>query len=398
MAVFEYTAMGSSGDLLSGSVIADTPRQARDVLRDRGWVVTGVELHPGARRRSLFSGRRYEQETTSFIRELATLLAAGIPLLKSLQTLSKQRRKAMRAVVQHLADRVASGRSLADAMEERGDFFDDTCVSVVRVGENTGSLDISLKRLAMLTERSARLRGRVANALAYPAVVLVIGLAVAVFLMTYVVPNLLNTLSQAGKELPAVTRVVKAASDLLVGWWWAILAAGLGLVAIVRSALASEKGREAADRLVLRLPVLGDLVRKENTSRVAVVLGALLKSGVPFVEAVRITRKTVSNRVFRRALGDYESAVAAGGDISGTLEASGVFSPMVVQMLAVGQESGELEEMLDHLAETNDQDVQATTHRLVTLLEPFLIVLLAVLVGFIVFATILPILEASNVL
>ena len=162
--------------------------------------------------------------------------------------------------------------------------------------------------------------------------------------------------------------------------------------------LKTDKGRLAADRLTLRLPVLGDLVRKENTSRMAVVLGALLRSGLQFVEALRITRQTVRNRVFQAALVDYESAVTAGRDVAGPLEASGVFSPMVVQMLAVGQQAGQLEEMLQQLADAYDRQVDTATQRLTALLEPLLIVLLAVIVGFIAFATILPILEASNVL
>jgi type II secretory pathway component PulF len=238
----------------------------------------------------------------------------------------------------------------------------------------------------------------VGSALLYPAVVLCIGIGVALFLMTYVVPNLLETLQQADRELPAITRVVKGCSDFLIGWWWLLLVAVAGLVLAVKAALRTEAGRMLADRAVLKLPLIGELVRKETTARLAVVLSALLASGLQFVEAVRITRRTLRNRVFRRAMDEYESAVAAGSDIAGPLERSGVFSPVTVQMLAVGQQSGRLEEMLRQLAAGYEQQVAVATQRLTAALEPLLIVILAVLVGFIAFATVLPILEATHVL
>jgi len=179
---------------------------------------------------------------------------------------------------------------------------------------------------------------------------------------------------------------------------WTLL---LGLAvagAALRWIVSTDRGRLVLDRLTLRLPVVGDLVRKENTSRMAVVLAALLRSGLPFVEAVRITRGTLRNRIFRNAMTDYEIAVTAGRDVAVPLAASGVFSPMVVQMLAVGQEAGQLEDMLQQLADAYDVQVATATQRLTAVLEPLLIVLLAVMVGAIALATILPILEASNVL
>ncbi|MCY2929866.1 MAG: type II secretion system F family protein [Planctomycetota bacterium] len=252
--------------------------------------------------------------------------------------------------------------------------------------------------MAEFQEKTQRLQSRVVTALIYPAVVCLVGLIVSVFLMTYVVPNLLSTLSQAGKPLPAVTRVVKGASDLLLYWWPALLGGGAAAVLGARLVLKTPGGRKRADALLLRLPLVGPLVRKEVTSRIAVILAALLRGGLPFVEAVRITRGTIGNRAFRQAMQDYEAAVTAGRDVAGPLEDSGVFSPMVVQMLAVAQKAGELEPMLDQLARSYDVEVATATQRLTAVLEPLLIVLLAAVVGFIAFATVLPILELSNVL
>jgi type II secretory pathway component PulF len=400
MAVYTYNAVDLDTSPVAGTIIADTARQARDALREQGLTLTRLAPVAQPARRLWHRGRghRSQDEVLALVRELATLLQAGIPLLSALQTLSRQHRRRFKAVVQQLADQVAAGTSLADAMDRQGAYFDELCVSIVRVGESTGALETALKRLAEFKEKASRLHSRVTTALIYPAVVCVIGVAVSIFLMTYVVPNLLDTLTQAGKELPWITRIVKGASDLLLGWWWALLLAAGGVAAAVRWVLSTRRGRTAADRLILRLPVIGDLVNKENTSRMAVVLSALLRSGLPFVEAVRITRQTLRSSIFRRAMDEYATAVSAGRDVAVALEASGVFSPMVVQMLAVGQEAGQLEDMLQQLADAYDLQVATATQRLAAVLEPLLIVLLAVLVGSIAFATILPILEATNVL
>ena len=400
MPVFSYKAINASAAAVAGTVTADSVRQARDQLRERGLSVAEVAEVRAGKASSFLErrqARRGREEVQAFVSELATLLGSGIPLLSALDTLARQHHGSIRVVIQGLREQVAASRSLADAMAERPAWFDDLAASIVRVGENTGTLETAVSRLAQFQEKSNRLRGRVLTALIYPAVVATIGLAVAIFLMTYVVPQLLSTLTEAGRELPLATRIVKAASDGLLRWWWAILAAVAALAALARAVLRSPRGRLAADRLILKLPVIGDLVRKENTFQMAAVMAGLLRSGLVFDEAIRITRRTIRNQVFRRVMDDYEAAVVAGRDIAGPLEASGVFSPMVIHMLAVGQQSGQLEEMLERLSAAYDQQVTTATQRLTALLEPLLIVLLAVLVGFIAFATVLPILEMSHV-
>ncbi|HOF18819.1 MAG TPA: type II secretion system F family protein, partial [Phycisphaerae bacterium] len=255
MPVFEYKAFDLDSSAVAGTVAADTPRQARDLLRERGLTVTGIQPSRSRQAGALWrnrSGKRGQTEVTAFVRELATLLKAGIPLLSALQTLESQHSRSFRPALQDLADQVAAGSGLAEAMGRHPDRFDELCVSIVSVGENTGGLETALKRLAEFKEKAHRLRSRVTTALLYPAVVCLVGLAVTAFLMTYVVPNLLGTLTEAGKDLPAVTRVVKAASDLLVGWWWAILLVAVALAALVRALVATEKGKFLADRLILK--------------------------------------------------------------------------------------------------------------------------------------------------
>lgn len=398
MAVFEYSATDATLRPQAGTVVADTPGQARWQLRSRGLVVTGVR--PARLRVGLLNRRRSLRsvQLTAAIRELATLIKAGIPLLEALGTLIEQHTGSLRTALQKLATAVAAGSSLADAMEQMDGAFDRLSISIVRVGENSGQLEDALSQLASFQAKSHRLTSRLTTALAYPAMVSLVGLAVTVFLMTYVVPNLLATLQQGGKPLPALTSAVKAASDLLVGYWWLILIALVAAAAGIRAALSTQRGRWHFDRLMLRTPLLGDLVRKENTSRMAVVMAALLRADVAFVEAVEITRSTLRNRPMRAALSDYAAAVSAGQDIAGPLRASGIFPPMVVQMLCVGQQAGNLEEMLEQLAAAYEQEVDVATQRLSAVLEPLLIVILAVVVGAIALATLLPILELGNVL
>jgi len=401
MAVFAYKVVDFDQAAGGGTIIADSPRQARDTLRERGLTVVDLRMMDEGRELTFTErrqGRKARGEVVAFIRELATLLAAGIPLLESLGTLVRQHRGRFKAVLQQVHDQISAGSSLAEAMGQRPAYFDELTTSIVRVGENTGTLETTLAKLAGFKEKALRLQGRVTTALIYPGIVCMIGLAVMIFLMTYVIPNIIGTLQESGRPLPALTQFVKGVSDLLLGWWWAIIIAIAGLVFLGRALVAVPRVRTFLHRFVLRLPVIGDLVGKENTSRMAVVMAALLRSGMHFDEAIRITRQTLRNETFRQALTDYEQAVIAGRDIAQPLEASGVFSPLVVQMLAVGQQSGELENLLEQLAEAYDHEVASATQRLTAALEPILIVALALAVGLVALATLLPILEASNVL
>ena len=401
MPVYSYKAVDVDASVVAGEVSADTPRQARDALRSRGLTIAQIQ----ARRESAGVGfwqrraaKRHDARTVEFIRNLSTLLGAGIPLLEALDTLAKRQQGTFGAMVLGLRERIASGSGLAEAMERHSAFFDGLCVAIARVGENTGTLDVALARLADFKEHTRRLRSRVGTAFLYPAIVGIVGVAVMIFLMTFVVPKLLSTLAESGRELPAVTRVVKGASDFLLGYGW-VVATGVAVLAVaVKLLVRTPVGLRTWHRLLLQVPLVGELVRKETIARLAVVLAALLRSGVVFLRALEVARGTVRNAVFRDALVRCEQAVGAGQDIAVPLEQTGVFPPMVIKMLAVGQQAGELEQMLDQLAAAYEHQVDTATQRLTAVLEPALIIALALMVGFIAFATILPILEASNVL
>ena len=401
MALFDYRAMDDSGAAVAGTIVAETPRQARDQLRRQGLSIEHVTAVGNQRMPWLAVlpwRRRSSVAVVTVIRELSTLLAVGVTLADALQTLADQHTGPTHASLLLLRDRVAAGESLAEAMRQQADVFDPLSISMVEVGQNVGTLDEVLERLAQFKERSRRLRSRISTALLYPLIVLGTGVGVAIFLMTFVVPRLLMTLTEAGVTLPLATRVVKGASDLLLGYWSLLIVIAGVLVLATGAALRSERGRIAWHRLQLRLPLIGPMVRKQEIMRIAVVMSTLLHSGVVFLTALRIAQATTRNVIMRQALERCEHAVHAGTDIAAALQATGAFPPMVIQIFSVGQHSGRLEQMLERLAEDYDQQLQTASQRLTSVLEPILILILAVLVGLIAFATMMPILEAGNVL
>lgn len=403
MAVYAYTATaaGSGASLVRGTIHADSPRQARDQLRAQGLSIREVNEQtatPRQRRLGRYLVRRQAGQVTGLLQEMATLLAAGIPLLEALDTITRQHAGRFKQAIMLLRDHVAAGGSLAEAMSQQPMLFDDLCVNIAEVGENAGTLDAVLARLVDFRRRSATLKNRVVSALMYPLIVLSVGVVVSLFLMTYVVPNLLEVLLESGKPLPFATVVVKAISEALLHWWWAIAIGVLAMVGGLSTFLRTDFGRMQWHRLQLRIPLFGDLVRKQSIARMAMVMATLLDSGLVFVKAVQIAQRTVNNRVLREALVACEQAVYAGRDIAAALEKTQAFPPLVIQVFAVGQASGRLEEMLANLAADYDTQVDITAGRLTSLLEPIMMILLAIAVGFIAFATILPILEAGDVL
>lgn len=402
MAVYQYVAAadGEAG-AIRGLITADSPRQARDQLRGRGLVIRDVVEQAPAKGNSplaRYLTARQAGKVTGFLQELATLLGAGVPLLEALGTISRQHAGRFQQAILLLRDHVAAGGGLAEAMGQQPLLFDALCRNIVEVGENAGTLDVAMERLVAYRRRVSVMTNRVGSALIYPAIVLSVALLLSVFMMTFVMPQIIGVLEQSGNALPLATVIVKQVSDVLIGWWWLLMLIAAAACAAVTAVLRSDRGGLAWHRMQLRLPVLGDLIRKQAIGRLSMVLATLLKSDLPFVRAVRIARRTVGNRVLQEALEACEQAVFAGRDISQALERTQAFPPLVVQVFAVGQASGRLETMLEDLARDYDTQVEIASNRLTALLEPLMMILLAITVGFIAFATILPILEAGDVL
>lgn len=396
MPMFEYIAEQSDGVTQRGTMTAETGRHVRDLLRSRGLHVRQITGHEVTARRDhsavvplpFFRLPWLQRRTTvaQAIRELSTLLSAGISLVDAVDTLLKQHRGRMNLSLQKLREQLVQGRSMTDAMQQQPDIFDPLCLSMVHVGENSGNLEHVLSILADFSERSLRLQNRLLNAMLYPMIVMVASLGVTVFLMTAVVPQLLDSLVQTGKTLPWPTMVLKTTSDVMLQYGWIFALIGSGIVIGLLLAVRTVRGRWARDRFLLRLPVFGTLALRQAISRISFVISTLLKSGVVLVRAMEIAAGTCHNVVIQQALNDVRNSISTGRDAGQALESTSVFPPLVVQIFAVGQQSGELDRMLERLAEDYDRQVETVANRLTTLLEPVIILMLTTAVGFIMLA------------
>lgn len=400
MAVFQYKALDAQRQSIRGTVAADTPRQARDSLRAQGLQVlsVGETSKPSARRwQSQVRRKRFASRWADCVHELSMLLGAGIPLLEALDTVLEQHDR-RDAVLLNVRDQVAAGSSLGEALRQREDLFDPLSIHLVEVGENAGNLEVMLKQLSSFQRRFRQLKDRVLTALMYPMFLVVFTTAATIFLMTYVMPALLENLQETTQQLPWPTRVVKGISDALIGnaWWLAIVVPLL--VIIFGILLQTTVGRRLWHRTLLKLPLIGSMALKQSISRIALVIATLTRSGVVLTKALDLAARSSDNVLLQEAMEDCSQAVGAGLDVAPALEQAGIFPPLAVRIFSVGQETGRLEEMLEQLAADYDSQVTSLSARLTSLLEPILIIVLAVVVGFVLLATILPILEAGNVL
>ena len=400
MPVYTYVVTNNNNQAEKGTIASDSPRQARQMLRDRGLTVVELALQKSAKSWSglLPFGKKQEAHTAAFVSELSTLLAVGVPLLEALDTLIAQQNSRFKNCLLHLRDQVQSGVSLADAMKQHPEVFDRLCVSMTGVGEKTGALDETLRQLATFKQRSLLFKDRILSALMYPLIILSVSVGVSIFLMTVVIPMLLTNLVEAGQTLPWPTKILKAASDFLLayGWLVAILLAVLSIVFFL--ALRTRNGKRAWDKLFLKIPLLGNLSRKQEIAKLSLMISALLKSGIEFVKAVEIAQGTTKNVLLDEALEDCKQLVSRGKDIGHAVGQHEYFPPLVAQIFTIGQKSGRLDEMLERLAEDYDHQVESATTRLTATIEPVLIVTLSIFVGFILFATVLPIMESANAL
>jgi general secretion pathway protein F len=398
MAVYLYRGTDAMSATVQGSVIADSPRQARDQLRSQGIAVQTMQsnrdLHP--RLGSWFAFYRARVQWTQACHELSMLLRAGIPLTESLDTLAEQHRGGLRSALSRVRDRVASGASFAAAMSELPQVFDTTTVRLVEVGESAGTLETVLEQLSDYKSRMSKLGDKVFTAMLYPAFLFCFGSGAMIFLMTWVLPPLLENLKETVPVLPWPTRIAKAMSDTVVqyGVWIAVAAAVL--LVLVVMAIRSEAGSRRIDRWVLKLPGFGPMIVKQNVSRIAMIIGSLTRSGLTLPAAVELAVASTQNSALRAALQDAHREMASGKEIADSLERSGVFPPLVVRVFSVGRDTGKLEDMLTRLSDDYNQQLDVASARLTALVEPILILTMACFVGFLLLATILPILQAGN--
>jgi type IV pilus assembly protein PilC len=396
MPVFNYTARTTTGELQSGSI--DLPSQ-NDViahLRKNRMIVVKVQQAPKQLKLSFGAGISM-RDIVIFTRQFATMINSGLPLVQALDILGEQtENKALKDVTHAVVYDVESGQTLADALRKHPKAFSDLYVNMVAAGEAGGILDTILLRLATFMEKNDALVRRVKGAMIYPAVIFsVMGIAIVVLLI-FVIPVFATMFASMGGQLPLPTRIVMGMSTFLKHYWWA-LGGGIALLIFgTKRYYATPGGRLNLDKLMLAMPVLGDVLRKSAVSRFTRTLGTLIASGVSILDGLEITAKTAGNRVIHDAVMESRNSIAGGETIAAPLQKSKVFPPMVISMIAVGEQTGGLDEMLTKIADFYDEEVDAAVGNLLAAMEPLMIVLLGGVVGGMIIAMYLPIFSIIN--
>ena len=393
MAEFVWRARTLAGDVLAGELDADSEASVVGQLRRNRLVVLSVKPKPKDIKFS-FGERVGIKDLVIFTRQFSTMINAGLPLVQSLDILGQQtEKKGFAARIKQVLADVEAGNTLADSLRRHPKVFTDLYVNMVAAGEAGGILDVILLRLAEYLEKAEKLRRKVKGAMVYPGTVLgFASLAIAVLLI-FVIPTFAGFFTGAGVALPLPTRIVIAASEFLLGWWWAV-GAGIGiLIYLVRQWKRTESGARTFDRILLKVPILGTVVRKSAIARFARTLGTLTASGVPILEGLEITARTSGNKVVEEAVLESRVSIAGGDTISEPLRKSEVFPPMVVQMINVGEQTGGLDEMLNKVADFYDSEVDSAVDAMTSIIEPIMIVFLGVVVGGMVVAMYLPIFD-----
>ena len=403
MPIFEYKAYDTSGGNRTGIVDADSPRDARGKLRADGIHVIEISSIEEKKKQSkkasggFFAPRVNQNELVVVTRQLATLLKAGITIVEALKALIDQvDSRDMEKVLRDVREKVTQGDTLGEAMAYHPRFFNNLYVSMVKAGEASGRLDTILHRLSEYTTRQNRLKNKIAAALTYPIVMIFVGLIVVCILMIVVVPQLTSIFSKVGKALPGITQVLIGISDFFVGYWWTLIIVAVLAYMFFKAMRSTEEGRLRFDRGLMRVPVVGDLFRKTAIARFATTTATLLRSGIPVLEALKIVKAVVQNALIAKTIGDVHDAILEGSDIATPLQKSGAFPPMVGYMIATGEQSGQLDELLESVAESYDEEIDMATQRLTSVLEPVIIIGLAGVVLFVVAAIVIPLMQMGS--
>ena len=396
MATFTYTARTPSGDIQSGEVDVSNREEAVGYLRRNRMVPVRVE-EKKAQGGIAFGTGIATRDIVIFTRQFATMINSGLPLVQSLDILAKQsENKALRKVIQDILYDVESGQTLADAMGEHPKVFTDLYKNMVAAGEAGGILDTILLRLAVFLEKADALKRKVKGAMIYPAVIFTVAAVAVTVLLLFVIPTFQAMFESAGVPLPAPTLFVIMLSKLLQNYWYAIFGGIIAIVILIRQYYKTPGGQLALDRVMLNIPILGPLQRKTSIARFTRTLGTLVSSGVSILDGLEITARTAGNRVIHDAIMESRTSIAGGETISEPLKKSGVFPPMVVQMINVGEQTGGLDEMLTKIADFYDEEVDAAVAALLAAMEPLMIVFLGVVVGGMIIAMYLPIFDMIN--
>ncbi len=397
MPVFQYTARTLKGELVNDKIDLPSRDDVIAHLRKNRMVVVQVRQAPTELRLPKLGAGIKTRDVVVFTRQFATMINAGLPLVQALDILAQQtENKRLAETTRQVVYDVESGHTLADALRKHPKAYSDLYVNMVAAGEAGGILDTILVRLAQFLEKNDAIVRKVKGAMIYPAVIISVAVIAISVLLIFVIPTFQNMFASVNLDLPLPTRVVIGMSNVLKHYWWAIIAVMVGSVFMINRYYKTAPGRLQIDALLLRLPVLGDVIRKAAVSRFTRTLSTLISSGVSILDGLEITARTAGNMVIHNAVMESRASIAGGETIAAPLQKSAVFPPMVISMIAVGEQTGGLDEMLSKIADFYDDEVDAAVSALLSLMEPIMIVVLGVIVGGMVVAMYLPIFDMVN--
>jgi type IV pilus assembly protein PilC len=397
MPTFTYTARDARGDLKTATIDAQNRDDVVAQLRRMRMVVVKIEDAKNAPKKKIGGGGIKMRDIVIFTRQFSTMINSGLPLVQALDILAKQsENKNLSVVTRQVVFDVESGNTVADALKKHPKAFSDLYVNMVAAGEAGGILDTILMRLAVFMEKNDQLVRKVKGAMIYPAVISTVAAGAIIILLIFVIPTFQKMFGSAGIELPLPTRIVIGMSQFLQSYWWLLGAMGVAAYYGFKKYNSTPNGRLVVDKLMLKVPILGDVIRKSAVSRFTRTLGTLISSGVSILDGLEITAKTSGNRVIQDAIMASRASIAGGDTISAPLAKSKVFPPMVISMIAVGEQTGGLDEMLSKIADFYDEEVDAAVSGLLAMMEPLMIVFLGGVVGGMIVAMYLPIFNMIN--
>jgi type IV pilus assembly protein PilC len=401
MANYTYKARNREGELVTGTLETEDEASVAANLDKLGYSVIEIASPAVA-----FSPRAYldrfqglkKQEVIIFTRQLATLIRSGMPLLPALGTIVEQTvNRKFKVILEDVRQAVQGGASFSEALAKHPTVFSELFVSMVRVGETGGVMDDVLDRLAELSTQEMEITSRITSAMTYPVVLVVLSFLIVNFILVGVLPKFVMVFKASEATLPLPTQIVLAMSFVLRKFWFPIFAIFVGGVLYLRRYVSTETGQLAYHRWLLRVPIFGDLYMKIQISRFTRTLSTLTSSGIPLLQALTVVEKTITNRVIQRAIQDVRTAITAGSSLVEPFKKSGLFSPMVIQMVSIGEKSGKIDQMLNEISRFYDPEIEYTIKNLTSLLEPFMLLAMGLMVAFIALSVLLPIFNLIKV-
>lgn len=402
METFSYTAVGADGKEKKGSIVAETREDAARSLKDQGLLPMSIGKQSALDKDINFSfGKKgvKVRDLSVFCRQFSSIIKAGVNVINALSMMSEQtENKKLKAAIKNVQSNVEKGETLSSAMRSEGDIFPSLLVSMVAAGEASGSLETAIERMAIQFEKDAKISGMVKKAMIYPIILIVVMIGVVIAMMMFVIPNFMDMFEGLDAEMPFMTVMVINMSNFILDKWWLLILIVVGIVLAYKSYYKTDAGRHMIDRIKIKIPVFGVLAVKTACARFSRIMSTLLSAGMPMISAIEIAAGTMDNVLFRDALQKVRSGVALGMGFSQQIGVTRLFPAMLVHMVGIGEETGNIEDMLTNVANYYDEEVELATQSVTALMEPMIIIVMAVVVGALVLAIYQPMITLYSTL